>query len=72
MKFDLHTRETLVLIAGLLGLLEQEAVRLFLSLDPSSALSGIFGSMVLGSIGVGALRTAVDTRKNEDERSDEE
>jgi hypothetical protein len=62
-RFDLSTRETVVLLGGMLGLLEQEAVRLFLSLDPSPALSGIFGSMVLGSIGVGVLRAG---KKNGD------
>jgi hypothetical protein len=56
-RFDLSTRETVVLLGGMLGLLEQEAVRLFLSLDPSPALSGIFGSMVLGSIGIGVVRS---------------
>lgn len=50
MKFNLHTHETLVLLAGLLGLLEQEAARLLFQLEPSSVLSGIFGSMVLGSV----------------------
>ena len=58
MKFDLHTHETLVLLAGVLGLIEQELARLLFDLDPSSILSGIFGSMVLGSVGLGAVRSA--------------
>jgi hypothetical protein len=56
MHFDLTTRETLVLFFGMLGLLEQEAVRLLFDLAPSSILSGVFGTMVLGSIGVGVIR----------------
>ena len=62
MRFDLHTHETIILLAGLLGLLEQEAARLFFELDPSPLLSGTFGSMVLGSIGLGAVRNV--RRKN--------
>lgn len=56
MRFDLTTRETLVLFFGMLGLLEQEAVRLLFDLAPSSILSGAFATMVLGSIGVGVIR----------------
>ena len=63
MKFDLHTHETLVLLAGVLGLVEQEFARVIFNLEPSSILSGIFGSMVLGSIGLGAVRM---TRKGGD------
>lgn len=65
MKADLGTRETLVLLAGVLGLVEQEFARIVFSLDPSSILSGIFGSMVLGSIGVGAFRLSKNGRGDE-------
>lgn len=58
MRFDLKTRETFVLFLGTLGLIEQEAVRLLFALEPSAILSGAFGSMVLGSIGVGVVRGA--------------
>lgn len=66
-NFDLTTREMIVLLAGLLGLLEQEIVRVVSHLlgtpiDPSTILSGVFGSMVLGSIGVGVVRNV--TRGN--------
>jgi hypothetical protein len=64
MRFDLHTHETLILLMGVLGLIEQEAARLFFDLNPSSILSGIFGSMVLGSIGAGAARDALSRRQN--------
>jgi hypothetical protein len=64
MKLDLHTHETVVLLAGLLGLLEQEVVRVIFRLDPSSILSPIFGSMVLGSIGVGLARGIGRQRQN--------
>lgn len=56
MKFDLQTREMLVLIAGTLGLIEQEAVRLLFALEPSTILSGAFLTMVLAAIGVGAVK----------------
>lgn len=56
MRFDLRTHETIVLLAGLLGLLEQEMARVLFQLEASSVLSPIFGSMVLGSIGVGLIR----------------
>jgi hypothetical protein len=60
MRFDLSTRETLVLFFGMLGLLEQEAVRLLFDLAPSSVLSGMFGTMVLGSIGAGVFRGSLN------------
>ena len=63
MKFDLHTHETLVLLAGVLGLVEQEAARLFLAVEPNSLMSGTFGSLVLASIGVGTVRGLLE-RKN--------
>jgi hypothetical protein len=56
-RFDLQTREMLVLIAGTLGLIEQEAVRLLFALEPSTVLSGAFLTMVLAAIGVGAVRS---------------
>lgn len=58
MHFNLHTHETLVLVAGILGLLEQEFMRIVLDVPPSQVLSGIFGSMVLASIGVGVVRAS--------------
>lgn len=57
MNFDLRTHESLALLAGILGLVEQELARLIFDLDPSSILSGIFGSMVLGSVGLGLARS---------------
>lgn len=57
MRFDLRTREMLVLIAGTLGLIEQEAVRLLFRLEPSTILSGAFLTMVLAAIGVGVVRS---------------
>lgn len=69
MRFDLHTHETLILLMGVLGLVEQEAARLFFSLDPSSVLSGIFGTMVLGSIGAGAVREGTARRHRREDDS---
>lgn len=63
MLFNLRTHESLILIAGLLGLIEQEAARLLFDLDPSSLLSGAFVSMVLASIGLGTARNVLESRK---------
>lgn len=56
MRFDLRTHETLALVAGLVGLVEQELARLLFDLSPSTELSRIFGAMVLGSIGLAGWR----------------
>jgi hypothetical protein len=64
MRFDLKTHESLILLAGLLGLVEQEAARLLFSMEPSSLLSGAFVSLVLASIGLGTVRGIVASRRN--------
>lgn len=56
MKIDFDTRTALAFIAGLVGLVEQEAVRVFVYIDPSPVLSSIFGGFVAGSIGIGIYR----------------
>jgi hypothetical protein len=55
-KFDLHTHETIVLILGALGLVEQELVRLLFSLEPSQTISNLCGGMILASLGAGFVR----------------
>lgn len=65
MNFNLRTHETIILCAGLLGLLEQEAVRVLLGIEPNSLMSGGFITLILGSIGVGTIRNV--SRRNGDD-----
>lgn len=56
MKIDFDTRTAVAFMAGLIGLIEQELVRLLLDLQPSAILTTTFGGFVLGSIGVSVYR----------------
>lgn len=56
MKIDFDTRTAIAFIAGLVGLAEQEIVRVVLSLQPSAVLTTTFGGFVLGSLGIGIYR----------------
>lgn len=58
MLFNLRTHETIILCAGLLGLIEQEAVRVLFGIAPNSLMAGGCISLILGSIGAGAVRQA--------------
>jgi hypothetical protein len=64
LRFNLATHESLILLAGIFGLIEQEAARLLFGLDPSSLLSGAFVSLVLASIGLGTVRNVVESRRD--------
>jgi hypothetical protein len=64
LRFDLKTHESLLLLAGVLGLIEQEAARLLFDLEPSSVLSGGFVSLALASIGLAGLRGLLSGRRN--------
>jgi hypothetical protein len=63
-RFDLRTHESLILLAGLVGLIEQEAARLLFDLPPNSLLSGAFVTMVLASIGLGTARNVLSRKRN--------
>jgi hypothetical protein len=56
MKLRIGATETLLLAAGLLGLLEQEIVRVLLSKNPSTVISGICFAFVLIGAGVTVSR----------------
>lgn len=56
MRFDLKNHESLVLFFSALGLVEQELMRLLFGLEPSDVLSPIFGTLVLATLGSGAVR----------------
>lgn len=56
MRLRFGTTESVLLVAGFLGLLEQEIVRVGLGIDPSSILSGICFAFVLIGSGVTVSR----------------
>lgn len=70
MNFNVRTHESLMLLAGLLILVEQEAVRLLSSLflttplEPSSVMSGAGVSLVIGSVGATAVRNLRENKRN--------
>jgi hypothetical protein len=55
-RFDLQTRTTYALLFGMFGLFIM-LIGSMLNLPVSEVLAGIFGSIVLGAIGVEAART---------------
>lgn len=52
MRLRLGTTESVLLVAGIAGLLEQELVRVLLRLSPSTVISGICFAFVLIGAGV--------------------
>lgn len=58
MRFDLHTHETILLLAGVVGLVEQELARILFDLPPSSLLTGGFVTLALASVGLASVRHA--------------
>ena len=52
MRLRFRTTESVLLAAGLIGLLEQEMVRVVFRLDPSVLISGIAFALVLIGAGV--------------------
>lgn len=77
MKLRIGTTELVLLSAGLLGLLEQEAVRVLLRIDPSTVISGICFAFVLIGAGVTVSRNfkigpvEVAMRDREDDETDD-
>jgi hypothetical protein len=68
MNFDVKTHESLVLLAGLLILVEQEVVRLASSLflavplEPNGTMSNAGVALVLASVGITGLRNIVKAK----------
>lgn len=71
MRVDLRTHETLTLIFGLAGLVEQEAARLLLNAEPSQLMTAAFLALTgFGSIPpvLRGARQMKDRRESEDEQ----
>lgn len=64
--FDFRTHESLILLAGLLILVEQEAARLLFSIAPDDRMAAAGVSLVLASIGMGTVRNIFGKRRNGD------
>ena len=73
MKFDVKTHESLILLAGPLILIEQEAVRLVSSLllesplEPNQIMSGAGVSLVLASAAATGVRNVWTSRRSNGE-----
>lgn len=71
MRLDLKTHETLTLIFGLVGLVEQEGARLLLNAEPSQLMTGAFLALTgFGSIPpvLRGARQMKDRRENESDK----
>lgn len=69
MRFSLRTHESILLLAGIVGLIEQETARILFDLEPSSILSGGFVSLALGSIGLAGVRNLLGRKNGNDEQN---
>lgn len=58
MRIDFHTHETVILIFGLVGLVEQEAARVLAQVAPSQLMTGSFVSLILAGVVPPAIRGA--------------
>lgn len=66
MRIDLDTRLTLGFVFGLVGLAVELGCSL-LGLPVSAALMGTFGSIVLGTFGVGVIAQSASKGREEEE-----
>jgi hypothetical protein len=80
MRLRIGTTEVVLFTAGLLGLLEQEAVRVALRIDPSTVISGICFAFVLLGAGftvgrnfrIGPVEVALREKEDLDRQEAEE